>query len=89
MLPGSPERESATWAELPDLLPLVRQEDVVVPYVLVEIDRTGADLTVRGPTGAVLDEEQVDGDAENISKVPAGDGVAALLRYSDASTVSA
>jgi hypothetical protein len=74
VLPGRPARESGTWAPLPDLLGWVRAEDAAVPYVLVEIDREGADLSVLGAADAAPERrETVDGDTENLSKTRGGD----------------
>ena len=70
VLPGPPRRESARWAPLPHLMPMVAQLAPVVPYVLALVDRTGADLTVHGPAGQWSLE--VEGDDYPIRKVGVG-----------------
>lgn len=77
VLPGPPRRESARWAPLPHLMPMVAQLAPVVPYVLALVDRAGADLTVHGPAGQWSLE--VEGDDYPIRKV--GVGGWSHLRY--------
>jgi hypothetical protein len=54
-LPHPPRQDTARWAPLPHLMPLAAQIAPLVPYVLVVVDRVGAQIQVHGP-GA--DEEQ-------------------------------
>jgi Bacterial archaeo-eukaryotic release factor family 2 len=58
VLPRPPRRETARWAPLPHLMPLVAQVSPIVPYVLVVIDRLGADIRVHGAHGAWTEEVQ-------------------------------
>ncbi|MFL6129737.1 MAG: Vms1/Ankzf1 family peptidyl-tRNA hydrolase [Mycobacteriales bacterium] len=51
VLPHPPRRELARCSALPHLMPMVAQLGPLVPYVLARVDRTGADLTVHGPSG--------------------------------------
>src|SRR5918994_914024 len=67
VLPGPPRRETARWSPLPHLMPMVAQLGPVVPYVLALVDRTGADLTVHGPTREWSLE--IEGDTHQIRKV--------------------
>jgi hypothetical protein len=70
VLPAPPRRETARWAPLPHLMPMIAQLGPVVPYVLAVVDRTGADVTVHGPRG---DESQtVQGDETDVHKVKVG-----------------
>lgn len=77
VLPAPPRRETARWAPLPHLMPLVAQLGPVVPHVLVLADRVGADITVHGPDGR--SGTSVDGDDSEVHKVSAGGW--AQLRY--------
>ncbi|HZB49285.1 MAG TPA: Vms1/Ankzf1 family peptidyl-tRNA hydrolase [Mycobacteriales bacterium] len=77
VLPGPPRRETARWSPLPHLMPMVAQLGPVVPYVLALVDRTGADLTVHGPTREWSLE--IEGDTHQIRKV--GVGGWSHLRY--------
>ena len=74
-----PRRETASWAPLPDLMPLVAQLGARVPYVLALVDRVGADVVVVGPDGAERERETVEGGTYPIRKV--GVGGWAHLRY--------
>lgn len=73
ILPDHPAQEFATWAALPDLLPLVRQQDRFVAHAVVSLDRAGAEITVYGADGAELERAHVRGDTENLSKSRGGD----------------
>jgi hypothetical protein len=55
---------------LPRLTHVVTAEDARVPYVLVEIDRTGADITVSAREGE--SELTVNGSHDELTKVNAG-----------------
>lgn len=72
VMPRPPARESASWSPLPHLMPLVRQEALTVPYVLLVADRQGADVTVVGPHGEQLESHKVESTDEVIRKVPQG-----------------
>ena len=61
----------ATWGPVPDLLPIVRWRQSEPPYVVVLIDRTGADLFgVR--RGARELHAEVEGEHDELRKVLAG-----------------
>jgi Bacterial archaeo-eukaryotic release factor family 2 len=77
VLPAPPRRESARWAPLPHLMPMIAQLGPVVPYVLAVVDRTGAEVTVHGPQGS--SSETVQGDTSEVHKVSVGGW--AQLRY--------
>ena len=57
VLSAPPERDEATTGPVPHLMPLVRSMADDVRYVLVELDRAGADVTVAR-TGAVAGRER-------------------------------
>jgi hypothetical protein len=67
-LPRPPPRNTASWEPLPDLMPLIRQFAWAVPYLLVLVDRVGADLRLVGAGGSELEEQQVEGTAYEIRK---------------------
>jgi hypothetical protein len=77
VLPAPPRRETARWAPLPHLMPMVAQLGPVVPYVVVLVDRVGADVTVHGPRGDRSAE--VEGEEFGVHKVRVGGW--AQLRY--------
>jgi hypothetical protein len=77
LLPRPPRRETARWAPLPHLMPLLAQLSPVVPYVLVVVDRLGADIRAVGAHGAW--SEEVDGRDWPVHK--AGAGGWSELRY--------
>ncbi|RZS87127.1 hypothetical protein EV189_2550 [Motilibacter rhizosphaerae] len=64
--------ERASWALLPDLAPLVVALGRTAPYVLVHLDRTGADIDVVGPLGETQAHETVQGGTHHGRKVNAG-----------------
>src|SRR4051794_18159982 len=64
--------ERASYAAVPDLAPLALALGQTLPYVLVHIDRTGADIDVVGPLGNVEEHEEVKGGEHHIRKVHAG-----------------
>jgi hypothetical protein len=70
--PAFGPNDDAMWASAPRLLPIVRWRQSEPPYVVVMIDRTGADLFgfVRGLPDAIRGE--VEGDHDEIRKVQAG-----------------
>jgi hypothetical protein len=71
VLPERPVREEAVLGPAPHLLPVYRAVKDHVPYILAEVDRTGADLSVvdEWGTGRNL---VVEGDHDVIHKVPGG-----------------
>ncbi len=48
-VPGSVP-DATTWGPLPDVVPLLRRLGARPPYVLVLLDRLGADIEVWGPS---------------------------------------
>jgi hypothetical protein len=69
-LPNRPRRETARWARLPHLMPLVAQLGPVVPHVLAIVDRTGGEVVVHGPQGE--HREEFTGDEWPVHKASAG-----------------
>ena len=72
VLAGAPARDVAVWSPQPDLLPVLRQLAGRVPHMVVVTDRVGADLTVVGTSGDVVDEKEVEGDTFHMRKVKVG-----------------
>jgi len=64
--------ERVAWAPVPDLAPLAVALGRTAPYVLVHLDRQGADIDVVGPLGEVEDHEEVEGDMFHARKVKVG-----------------
>jgi release factor family 2 len=77
VLPAPPRRQTARWAPLPHLMPMIAQLAPLVPYVSAVVDRTGGDVVVRGPHGA--QESTVQGEEYQVHKT--GVGGWAELRY--------
>jgi hypothetical protein len=77
VLPGRPRRETARWAPLPHLMPMLAQLRPVVPYVLALVDRTGGEVIVHGPQGESA--QTVRGDTSEVHKAHVGGW--AELRY--------
>lgn len=71
VLPARPIRDEAVAGPAPHLVPVFRALADRVPYVLAEVDRTGADITVVDEWGTGA-QETVDGDHDVIHKVPGG-----------------
>lgn len=69
LFPGRP-RASGSWAALPHLMPLLTVEAAAVPYILVETDRVGADITVSARSGKW--SESIEGEDHHIRKVSVG-----------------
>lgn len=67
-----PERDEAAWGPVPCLLPLLRALDPSVGHVLVQADRTGADVTVVDPLGRHVRTDDVEGDHDVLHKVRGG-----------------
>ena len=72
VLPDRPMRDEASWAELPDLIPMLQQQERSVPHALVSIGRGGADIWVYGASGSERERTCVEGDTENLSKSRGG-----------------
>lgn len=71
VLPARPSRDEAVTGPAPHLLPVFRALADRVPYVLAEVDRTGADITVVDEWDTAV-RATVDGDHDVIHKVPGG-----------------
>lgn len=69
-----PARSSAVYDAVPALAPAVRAADQATRFVLVEIDRQGADLTWSDGTSARPEREVVDGDHDVLHKIREGGG---------------
>lgn len=69
VLASAPVREEAFHDGVPSLMPAARALEEAVRYLLVEVDRTGADLTW---SGVDLPDEQVEGGHDVLHKVRAG-----------------
>jgi hypothetical protein len=71
-----PDRNSATFGPVPALLPAARAADEAVSYLLVEVDRQGANLHWSDGTGRLDtgDHEVVEGDHDELRKVKTGGG---------------
>jgi hypothetical protein len=66
--------ETVDLADLPDFTGWLEQADRAIPFVLVQIDRTGGDLAFyRAVNQAPADEAKVEGETFQITKVPEGD----------------
>jgi peptide subunit release factor 1 (eRF1) len=59
--------DRASWALLPDLVPLLRWHQDQIPYVLVLADHGGADIIAEHPGHRTLHAEAGDGDPERKS----------------------
>ncbi|MGW6131288.1 baeRF2 domain-containing protein [Cellulomonas sp. NPDC055163] len=76
VLADPPASNSAVHGPVPSLLPAARAADEAVSYLLVQVDRQGADLYWSDEAGR-LDGRQhdvVEGDHDVIRKVRSGDG---------------
>ncbi len=71
VLPQRPVRDEAMVALAPHLLPAFRALKDRVPYILAEVDRTGADITIVDEW-AIGQDLQVEGEHDVIHKVPGG-----------------
>lgn len=69
-----PAQSSAVYDAVPALAPAVRAADQATSFVLVEIDRQGADLTWSDGTSARPEREVVEGDHDVLHKIREGGG---------------
>jgi hypothetical protein len=69
-LPARPVRDEAVHGPVPHLMPVVRAFADAVSYLLVQVDRAGADIHVVTP--GERSEHTVDGEHEVLHKVPGG-----------------
>lgn len=74
VLAEPPARSVAVYEPVPALLPAARAADQTVEYLLVEVDRQGADLLWPGPSGQVgdVDHDVVDGGHDVVHKMREG-----------------
>jgi hypothetical protein len=72
VLPRRPVTEEALFGPAPLVLPAFRALSDRLPYLLAEVDRTGADITVVGPLGTPSDHLQVQGSHDVIHRVAGG-----------------
>jgi hypothetical protein len=72
VLPRRPLRDSASYGLVPHLMPVVRALAGAVPYALVEVDRTGADVSVVDAFGVEREEHEVVGDHDVLHKFGGG-----------------
>lgn len=76
VLKEPPAQSTAQLDDVPGLLPAVRAADQATRFLLVEIDRQGADLTWSDGTGLrVAEKESVEGDHDVLHKVREGGGL--------------
>jgi hypothetical protein len=75
VLADPPDRDVAVYGPVPSLLPAARAADESVSYLLVVVDRQGADLFWSDPSGRLEggDHEVVEGDHDVIHKARTGD----------------
>src|SRR5699024_10020790 len=71
-LPGRPARDEMTYGPAPLLAPIVRAARTPSPYVLIDIDRAGADIDVVDALGREVAGRQVEGSQDVLHKVPGG-----------------
>lgn len=69
VLADAPAREEAFYDGVPALMPAAQALEEAVSYLLVEVDRSGADLSW---SGLELPDEQVDGGHDVLHKVRSG-----------------
>ncbi|GAA2724574.1 baeRF2 domain-containing protein [Cellulomonas aerilata] len=76
VLADPPDRNSATYGPVPALLAAARAADEAVSFLLVEVDRQGADLYWSDGAGRLEtgDHEVVEGDHDELRKVKTGGG---------------
>ena len=77
VLPEPPARDEAFHDGAPSLVPAVAALDEAVRYLLVEVDRSGADLRWSDPAGGAVETstdrvEHVDGGHDELHKVGGG-----------------
>ena len=71
-LPQPPVRELTTVGPIPQLMPAVRAFANCAPHLLVQVNRSGADIDVVGILGEQAARQQVEGDHDVMHKVPGG-----------------
>jgi hypothetical protein len=71
-LPQPPVRELTTVGPVPHLMPAVRAFAGRAPHLLVQVNRSGADIDVVGVLGEQAAHQEVDGDHDVVHKVSGG-----------------
>jgi hypothetical protein len=71
-LPQPPVRELTTLGPVPQLMPAVRAFTTCAPHLLVQVNRSGADIDVVGILGEQAAHAEVEGDHDVMHKVPGG-----------------
>jgi hypothetical protein len=72
VLPQPPVRELTTVGPVPHLMPAVRAFANCAPHLLVQVNRSGADIDVVGILGEQAAHQEVEGDHDVMHKVPGG-----------------
>ena len=72
VLPARPVRDEVVSGPAPHVLPAFRALRDKVPYLLAEVDRTGADVTVVDALGLTADHREVEGSHDVLHKVAGG-----------------
>ncbi|APE36396.1 hypothetical protein BOX37_23450 [Nocardia mangyaensis] len=70
-LPEPPEADSASLGSLPDLAPLLAATQVLLPHLVVVIDRVGADLICVVPDGTDV-QSSIEGEALHVTRSAPG-----------------
>lgn len=77
VLPVPPREDAASFGETPVLLPLLQLTPYAVRQLLIEVDRSGADLHLRAPEDPAIsgaDTDSVDGGHDELHKASVGGG---------------
>lgn len=82
VLPAPPRQDSAHWGDEPVLVPLLQVIPYAVRQLLVEVDRSGADLHLRAPENPKItkndnglgEDASVDGGHDELHKSSVGGG---------------
>ncbi|GAA2114276.1 Vms1/Ankzf1 family peptidyl-tRNA hydrolase [Kocuria atrinae] len=82
VLPAPPRQDSAHWGDEPVLVPLLQVIPTGVRQLLVEVDRSGADLHLRAPENPTItkndnglgEDASVDGGHDELHKASVGGG---------------
>jgi hypothetical protein len=72
VLPARPFQDEVSHGPAPHLLPVFRALRVKFPYLLAEVDRTGAEVTVVNGLGLTQEHHQVQGSHDELHKVGGG-----------------
>lgn len=72
VLPGTPPRDEAAFGAAPHLLPLIRAARRPAPYLVVDVDRAGADIEAFGADARAMRSEEVVGSHDVLHKAPVG-----------------